>query len=80
MNTANLSDKQKHLSPRQIREMRDMLAGLTSAERALLADPEFITEDEADIIWSDRAVHESGESIPAKEVFAELGYTPRKRA
>ena len=78
--TANLSGKQRNLSPRQFREMREMLAGLTPAERASLADPEFITEDEADLIWSDRAVSEPGKSIPAEEIFAEFGYTPRKRA
>jgi hypothetical protein len=77
--TTDLSCKQGKLSPRQLREMREMLAGLTPAERATLLDPEFITEDEADLIWSDRAMKEQGRSIPADEIFAEMGYTPHRR-
>ncbi|MGD1072402.1 MAG: hypothetical protein ABSB15_19935 [Bryobacteraceae bacterium] len=79
MKTADLSGKQGKLSPQQFREMREMLAGLTPAERASLLDPDFITEDEADIIWSDRAMKEPGRSVPAEEIFAEMGYIPRRR-
>ena len=60
-------------------EMGRMIAGLTPAERRTLKDPDFITEDEADLIMSDRAVKEPGKSITAEERFAEIGYTPRSR-
>jgi hypothetical protein len=65
MKTADVSGRQGELSPQQFREMREMLAGLTSTERATLLDPEFITENEADLIWSDRAMKEPGRSVPA---------------
>ena len=68
----------ENLSVEQHQEMLEMLAGLTPAERRTLKDPDFITEDEADLIWSDRALAESGESIPADKIFAELGI-PRRR-
>jgi hypothetical protein len=67
------------LSAKQYQEMREMLAGLTPAERATLADPDFITEDEADLIVCDRREDEPGESISAEELFAEMGITPRRR-
>jgi hypothetical protein len=57
---ANLSTRQEalktrhKLSNRQFQQMLEMLAGLTPAERASLKDPDFITEDEADIIWINR--------------------------
>jgi hypothetical protein len=81
---ANLSDRQaalkaKHkLSNQQFQQMLEMLAGLTSAERASLKDPDFITEDEADIIVSNRRAKEPGRRIPIEEIFAEMGYTPRR--
>jgi len=49
-----------NLTKEQYQAMLEMLAGLTPAERALLEDPDVITEDEADIIWSDRAMAEDG--------------------
>jgi len=67
------------LSAEQYREMREMLAELTPAERASLRDPEFITEDEADIIISDRRMKETGHWISSEELFAETGYIPRRR-
>jgi hypothetical protein len=67
-----------NLSSEQYREMREMLAELTSAERASLRDPEFITEDEADIIISDRRMKEPGRWISSDELFAETGYIPRR--
>jgi hypothetical protein len=71
--------KKASLSTPSPEEMRAMIAGLTPAERGMLKDPDFITEDEADLIVSDRAVNEPGESITAEELFAEIGYVPRSR-
>jgi hypothetical protein len=70
--------KAKHkLSNRQFQEMLEMLADLTPAERATLKDPDFITEDEADLIVCDRR---SGEpTFPLDEVLAENGIIPRRR-
>jgi hypothetical protein len=67
------------LSGRQHRQMTEMLNELTPAERASLDDPDFITEDEADIIVSNRRANEPGPRISADEIFAEFGYTPRRR-
>jgi hypothetical protein len=61
----------------QYDDMRRMLAELTPTERASLLDPEFITEDEADIIVATRSMNEPG--IPLGEIFAEFGYSPRRR-
>ena len=54
-------------------------SGLTTAERRILKDPDFITEDEADLIMSDRAAKESGKSITAEDLFAEMSYVRRSR-
>jgi hypothetical protein len=64
---------------REYRAMRRMLASLTPAERDGLQDPNFITENEADLIWSDRALAEPGESISLDELFAEMGIARRPR-
>jgi hypothetical protein len=40
-------------------------------------DPDFITEDEADIIVSDRRSKEP--SVALDQVFAEIGYTRRRQ-
>ena len=73
-----LALKARHeLSNQQFREMLEMLAELTPAERATLQDPDFITEDEADLIVVDRRRGEP--TVPVEEVFAEFGYTPRHR-
>jgi len=52
-----------------------MLDRLTPAERAGLENPDFITEDEADmIIIGRREAEDKGlPSIPAEEVFKEFG-------
>jgi hypothetical protein len=72
--------KAKHkLSEQQFQEMLEMLADLTAAERATLKDPEFISEDEADLIYSDRSVNGSGRSIPLDEVLKEFDIPPRRR-
>ena len=81
----NLSKRQeelkaKHkLSATQFEDMLEMLAGLTPAERATLKDPDFITEDEADLIYSDRSMKEPGKSISLDELFRENGQIRRKR-
>jgi hypothetical protein len=67
---ANLSSPEQKL-------MLEMLAGLTPAERRLLKDPDFITEDEADIIISNRRSKEP--AVALDQVFAEIGYTRRRR-
>lgn len=59
--------------------MRAIIAGLTPTERSTLKDPNFITEDEADLIMSDRAVEEAGQTTVAEELFAEIGYVPHTR-
>jgi hypothetical protein len=80
---ANLSKRQEELkrrhklSNRQFNEMLEMLARLTPAERATLEDPDFITEDEADLIVCDRRADEP--TVSAEEVFAEFGYVPRHK-
>jgi hypothetical protein len=56
--------------------MLDMLAGLTPAERASLQEPDFITEDEADIIISNRRIDEP--TVSLDEVLAEA-CVPRRR-
>jgi hypothetical protein len=58
--------------------MREMIAALTPAERLTLKDPDFITEDEADLIMSDRALAE-GPTIPLDVVLKELGIPRRRR-
>jgi hypothetical protein len=68
-----------NLSAEQYRDMLQMLKDLTPKERASLADPDFITEDEADIIVSNRRANEPGRRISADQLFAEVGYKPRSR-
>jgi hypothetical protein len=72
--------KAKHkLTDQMFQDMLEMLAGLTAAERETLKDADFITEDEADLIVSDRSMDVPGESTSADEIFAEYGYVPRSR-
>jgi hypothetical protein len=61
------------------KEMREMVAALSPAERASLEDPNFITEDEAEIILAERAMNEPGRSIPLEEILKEFGQQPRRR-
>ena len=58
--------------------MRELIASLSPTERRSLNDTDFITEDEADLILSDRAMKEPGESIGLDELFRENGQTRRK--
>jgi hypothetical protein len=47
---------------------------LTPEERALLADPNFVTEDEADVIISERRDRRGGRMISLQEARKRLGY------
>ena len=60
--------------------MLEMLKEHTPAERASLKNPEFITEDEADLIVSDRRMKESGPSIPLEQILKERGTPHRRRS
>jgi hypothetical protein len=66
-----------NLSGGQHQLMLEMLAGLTPAERRQLKDPDFITEDEADIIISNRRSKEP--SVGLDQAFAEIGLARRRR-
>jgi hypothetical protein len=46
---------------------------LTAKERALLKDPDWMTEDEADLILAMRSEAEGGKNIPFEEWFARHG-------
>lgn len=58
-------------------DMKKLIGSLSPSERAILADPDFITEDEADLISSDRSMAEGGPLIDADEVFARHGLSKR---
>ena len=47
---------------------------LTPAERALLADPNYVAEDEADVIISERRSRRGGRMISLEEARKRLGY------
>ena len=47
---------------------------LTPAERALLADPNYVTEDEADFIIGERRRKRGGRMISLEEARKRLGY------
>jgi hypothetical protein len=64
-----------HLSDQEHRAMLQMLKKLTPTERASLKDPDFITEDEADLIVCYRRSNEG--TVPAENVLAEFGYSLR---
>jgi len=66
-----------NLSNSQFQQMLELLASLTTAERATLKDPDFITEDEADLILCDRRDNEP--TVPLDEVLKEMGIAPRRR-
>jgi hypothetical protein len=66
------------LTDKMFEGMLKMLEGLSPEERATLKDQDFITEDEADLIYIDREP-DDGPTITAEELFAEEGYTPRRR-
>jgi len=61
-------------------EMKKLIVSLSPSERAMLADPNFITEDEADLIMSDRSEARGGleNAISADELFARCGISRRR--
>jgi hypothetical protein len=67
---ASLQNK-RGLTNEQYADMRKMLASLTPAERKTLSDPDFITEDEADLIVHDRRMKEP--TVSLDEAFREAG-------
>ena len=79
----NLSARQQalkarhELSNRQFQQMLEMLADLTPAEHASLEEPDFITEEEADNIVSNRRINEP--TVSLDEVLAEAGVPRRRR-
>jgi hypothetical protein len=73
-----LALKAKHkLTHKQFGEMLEMLGDLTPAERRRLESPDFITEDEADIIVARRRRHEP--TVSLAQVLRENGLVPRRR-
>ena len=58
-------------------EMKKIIAGLTHAERTLLNDPNFVTEDEADLILSDRSIKSSRSFTPVDDILRDSN--PRRR-
>jgi hypothetical protein len=71
-------NNRRGLTDAQLSEMRKMLDGLSSTERRTLAHPDFISEDEADLISHDRAMKEPGRSVSLDEILAENGISPRR--
>ena len=70
-------ENRRGLSESQFREMQELLCGLTAEERRIPADPDFITEDEADIIFVMR--QKNDRAYPLEQVLREDGLTlPRK--
>ena len=70
---------------RRARERDDVLppmpvekTNLTPAERALLADPNYVTEDEADFIIGERRMRqEAHKAIPLEQLLKRYGRQPR---
>ncbi len=58
--------------------MRVERTNITPEERKLLADPDWVTEDEADIIIGLRR-ERSGKPVPFDEVAKRYGYQRRRR-
>lgn len=72
-----VKENKRGLSDRQYAEMLDMLAELTPAERSSLADPDFITEDEADLIIADRRMKERG-GVSLEDLLRRERILPRR--
>ena len=71
--------KAKHdLTDQMFQDMLKMLSELTAAELATLEDPDFITEDEADMIIIGR--EPDGPTYSLDEVLAENGISRRRRS
>jgi len=60
-------------------DMKEIIAGLSPKEFRLLNDPNFITEDEADVIMALRDDSDPREDISLDQLFRENGQTRRKR-
>ena len=60
-------------------EMKELVASLSLVERKLLRDPNFISEDEADLIMSDRSFNEPGPTISLDELLKENAMTRRRK-
>ena len=72
-------ENKRGLTGEMYADMLKMLKGLSAAERKTLADPDFITEDEADLIYADRAMKAPGKSISLDQLLKENGI-PRRRS
>jgi hypothetical protein len=70
-------ENRRGLSEEQYSDMLEMLNGLSAAERKMLADPAFITEDEADLIVCYRRRNE--QTVQLDEVLKEAGIPRRQR-
>jgi hypothetical protein len=77
--TAVVKENKRGLTHGQYADMVKMLKDLSQAERKTLADPNFINEDEADLIWAARAMKEPG-SFSLDAVLRENGIPRRNRA
>ena len=65
----------KAISPFSKRRLPSNLVDLTPAERRLLKDPDWIDEDESDLLLALRREAEEGnKAIPFEQVLKELGY------
>ncbi len=57
------------------KEMQELIASLSPAERAMLNDPNFITEDEAELIMSDRSFDDPSPRTSFSELLKQEGLT-----
>jgi hypothetical protein len=65
----------KAIPPFKKRRLPSDLVDLTPAERRLLKDPDWIDEDESDLLLAMRREAEEGDrAIPFEQVLKELGY------
>jgi hypothetical protein len=65
----------KAIPPFKKRRLPSDLVDLTPAERRLLKDPDWIDEDESDLLLAMRREAEEGDrAIPFEHVLKELGY------
>jgi hypothetical protein len=55
--------------------MKELIASLGPGERATLAAPNFIAEDEAGLITSDRSFNDSSRRISFDEILRQEGLT-----
>lgn len=72
-----VKENKRGLTDDQYADMLEMLADLTPAERRTLSDPDFITEDEADLIVADRRMKERG-GVSLDEALRQAGIPPRR--